>query len=404
MERFEEKFNKDDESRENTLDYFTFADKFFVDHGFVEVDTSGVDTEKDGDYRIYKLGRRHNVEHKSGGGNELALRYLQTPEFLKNFFEDANFKAMPAKLIVNKAGSTLFMSAGVQILDSIIHEEKEIFSEKIYVAQPVFRTQFIDKIGEGISSSFINIATEMVNKSPEEHFMILNKWMQLLEGFGLNKENMILKSVERYSKWGKRRFSCKILKIHYNGWGLGDAAYIDMPQDSRNNISISDIGFGLERIKWLLSPDKSYFQSIVPSDKELVEFDSELIDYVRTLTLLAGSGVKPSNNAHGYRFRQLSKLLTKINLEKKANLNDLISIWYDDWRKWTDLPVDKENSIRTINLENERNFNRELLDILKKDYPDVGIDINQPTTKVIELLNGTSVDRNHLREVLNKIL
>ncbi|OGY41588.1 MAG: hypothetical protein A2Y82_01190 [Candidatus Buchananbacteria bacterium RBG_13_36_9] len=56
-----------------------------------------------------------------------------------------------------------------------------------------------------------------------------------------------------------------------------------------------------------------------------------------------------------------------------------------------------------IKKENERNFNRELLDLLKLKYADVDIDINQSTEKVLKLLRGTSVDKDYLVEFYKKI-
>lgn len=397
-----EGFNKNKESERGEVDYFDTAQEFLSKNNFIEDENHGDDISKDKNYKTYKpkdwsdAGEGQLKEEKSQ-----MLELLQTPEFLKDFFEKEGFENIPSKSIINKGGSTLFMSAGVQILDPIIHNEREIFEEKIYVAQPVFRTQFIPKIDDGVSSSFINIATEMVNKDPEEHFNALDQWMELLKSLGLNRENFILKATERYDKWGKRRFLQKIIKIYYDDLEIGDALYMDMPQDSRNNIFISDIGFGLDRIKWLLS-NKSYFKSITSNSEILSDLDNKTIDYTRTLALLAGSGVEPSNKEQGYRLRQLSKLLVKINLGKKINFNDLIKLWYDDWGKWTDFSTSEEYAEKIISTENERNLNREILDILKKDYPDVDLDVNQPTDKMIKCLNGTSVDKKYLKEVLKR--
>lgn len=397
-----ENINKNNEINENLPEYFISMRNFLNEHNFVEVKSSNdveLQTQK-----IYKSDQSNDINNKTYEVQGEMLKNLKTPEFLKSFFEKAKFENIPSKSIINESGLTLFISAGVQVLDPIIHDEKEIFAEKIYIAQPVFRTQFIPKISEGVSSSFINIATEMLNKSPEEHFHALDQWMELLNILGLSKENLILKSIERYDKWGKRKFLQKILKIYYDDLEIGDALYIDMPQDSRENILISDIGFGLDRIKWLLSANKSYFQTIAPDNEVFLNLDNKTIDYTRTLSLLAGFGIEPSNNEHGYRFRQLSKLLIKTNLGKKIDLNNLIRHWYNDWQKWTNFLKSEEDVKKIINIENERNLNREILDILKKDYPDVDININQSTDKLIKLLKGTSVDKKYLQDVLEKIL
>ena len=253
MNNFEE-FNKNKELEKCESDYFNTVHDFLDKHKFVEIKNHSNDVLKDKDYKIYKSEDWRNVDKNEFKNEKKQMsEFLQTPEFLKDFFEREGFKNIPPKSIINKDSSTLFISAGVQILDPIIHNEKEIPAEKIYIAQPVFRTQFIPKISEGVSSSFINIATELVNKSPKEHFNALNQWIKLLENFGLNKENLILKSIERYDKWGKRKVLQKIIKINYDDLEIGDALYVDIPQDSRDSIFISDIGFGLDRIKWLLS-------------------------------------------------------------------------------------------------------------------------------------------------------
>ncbi len=202
-----ENINKNNEINENLPEYFVSMRNFLNEHNFIEVKFSN-DVESQ-TQKIYKSDQSNGINNTTHEAQKEMLENLKTPEFLKSFFEKAEFKNIPSKSIINENGSTLFISAGVQILDPIIHDEKEIFAEKIYIAQPVFRTQFIPKISEGISSSFINIATEMVNKTPKEHFHALDQWMELLNILGLNKESLVLKSVEKYDKWGKKNIFTK---------------------------------------------------------------------------------------------------------------------------------------------------------------------------------------------------
>ncbi len=404
MEKFKrDAINQDVEEKENSYKYGIAFEDFLAKNKFIETQYSGNDERVKKSYTIESENiAEYNEREKKRKLTEILT--LQGVEFLKNFFESGGFKNIPPKSIINENSITLFTSAGVQNLDLIIHNEEEIKERKIYVAQPVVRTQFIPIIKEEILSSFINISTEIVNATPEEHFHAFDYWIKFLETIGLEKDRIILRLVDSKDKWGERKFLSKVIKLDYNDLEIGDAMYIaDMPQNTRNNLSISDMGFGLERIKLARTPSEPFFENIA----SIPDIDYKTIDCLRTLVLLAGSGVEPANNKHGYRFRQLSKLLTRINFGKEINridFNNLIEFFYDNWKNWTNFITGKENIIKIINIENERNFNRELLNILKEKYRDVDININQSTEKLIKALKHTSVDQNYLKNLLKKIL
>lgn len=327
---------------------------------------------------------------------------LFDPNFLATHFRLCNYDITPPLSIVNQKGSTLFVCAGVQVLDGVIHREDNLPLGKLFVAQPVVRTQFMDQVEEGISTCFINIATEIVNPSPEAHFESLDDWLVLLSQLGFQRSEFFFLLTSKERKWGSKKFRSEDFRIRYAGISLGTAMYIhDVSQENRPCIQISDIGLGLERIRWILSGGK-YLDKLVENET-LSALDPQLIDYCRSLALLSGSGVKPSNNDQGYRFRKFSKALVSRDILFHHDTYPLLDCFYDYWASWTDMVVPKSEAIHEIEKENERNFNRELIDRLGQKFSDVGVDINLPTSEVIKLLRGTSASKDEVEKILEEL-
>ncbi|MFA5109588.1 MAG: hypothetical protein WC458_03520 [Patescibacteria group bacterium] len=379
------------EKNEKLFDYNNSLLNFCKEKG-LEVSSYDDNTEK-------QMANKFNVEFlsdriKNGDNNKI----LDKPKILENFFKNKGYKIIEPSSIIKRDGSTLFTSAGVQILDEIIFKEEDILNEKMYVSQPVLRTQFIDNVKEGTSTSFINMSSEKINATLSEHFSSVGDWLSLLEDLGINKRDLNIYDRKGEPNWGGKAFKNHILTFFFKGLEIGDAIYAyDVPQDSRENLNFSDIGFGLERLRWSLG-DNNYFgwnseDNIRP----------KILDYCKTLTILSGSGLIPSNNNHGYRFRQFSKKLQSEYPGQKNKIKEILVYYYDFWREWTKFEKDKSDCISTIEKENERNFNRILLDRLSEKHSDVGIDINMPTEELLKRLKGTSVGKTYLENILKEL-
>ena len=341
---------------------------------------------------------KFNLSFSERINNNESFNNLENPKYLQNFFRIHNYNVIAPQSILQKNGTTFFTSAGVQILDEYIFNEKELISDKMFVAQPAIRTQFIDEVKNGVSTSFINISTEKLNPTMGEHFSSIKDWLLLLNDLGINKKDLDIFNRKGEPNWGDKKFKNNILMVFYKGLELGDAIYAhDIPQINRGSISFSDIGFGLERLKWALSSheyfDYKYDNAINP----------KVLDYCKTLTLLSGSNLQPSNNSQGYRFRQFSKKLQQEFPGKIAITKRILMHYYNFWTKWTNLEKGAKESVELIEKENERNFNRVLIDKLSETYSDVGIDINISTEKLLKLLKGTSVEEEHLNKILKEI-
>lgn len=333
---------------------------------------------------------------------ELASK-LESPKYLETYFERNGFSILQPKPIINKTGITLFISAGVQHLDDVIYKEANYCDVPQFVAQPVLRSQFVKSVGEGSSTSFINICTEKVNPRVQEHFSYLEKWLELLDKMGLKKENISFQLQNTETKWADKKFKSDKIKIFYDGLEIGVALYnTDLPQNNRDPLCFSDIGFGLERIKWILQGGQ-YFNVFNITTKEHEVKNPIILNHILTMALLAGSGIKPANKEHGYRLRLFSKKFISENIKEHLEIEELAGNAYRYWSNWINLPVSENEALLLIQKENERNFNRELLNSLKLKYVDVDIDINQSTEKVLKLLRGTSVDKDYLIKLYKKM-
>lgn len=296
-------------------------------------------------------------------------------EAIKSFFEANNYLIKDPIPLVLQNGTTLFVSAGIQVLEKVIHEEAEYPETPIFVNQPVLRTQFLGNNAIESHTSFHNITTLDINISFENHVEHIKKWIEYLISVGFEKGKILLQIIESTPRIGNIKYSNIVVKIFYGGLEIGDAVYIpSMPQKSRPSFSISDIGFGLERLQH--NPEKD----------NTVENDC-----LKTLALLSISGVEPSNRNQGYRFRLFSKEFVsrcKLDFGKMLREFSKIENYIDLWSIPTG-NINRNNLSEKIKIECERNFNREILNYLKAEFNyDHNIEINQPTKNfLIQLIN-----------------
>lgn len=275
----------------------------------------------------------------------------------QSFFKKTDFVIYPAKSILNQNGTTLFTSAGVQILDDLIFRGKLDQEKPIVISQPSLRTQYIDKISEGNSLSFVNICTEIVNASPETHIQTLNKWMKYLSSIGIYMGDITIHEREIEQKWGDINLKSKIIAIFYKGLEIGDGNYdYNFNPSVKGLKTVSDFGFGLERLSWILRKD-SYFDSIGPLKESLKKnFNNQEI--IKTLTLMASSGLEPSNKDKGYRYRSFTKRLAELNFPKYLELKELIEHYYNYWNYFVDSPKDLKKTYENIHKEYDRSYNQ----------------------------------------------
>jgi hypothetical protein len=299
----------------------------------------------------------------------------------------------PDKITRSTGDTTFFTSAGVQHIETIFKDEGDLRKEKFIVAQPVIRSQFMDKVKDGTSTSFINLSVESIDANPAEFIKLSNEFIKLVVNQGIDPKELRFCIDEISDRWGDKKFHKTVLTLYFNNIELGECVYMhDYPVKEDKKIDIVDIGFGIERLNWGIN-NKNYFPDFDKFYTSNIDSNkiTAIIDAIRTAVLIAGEGVAPSNHDHGYRLRQLSKRFISRDVGVNLDFRGLIDISYEYWKRWgAPFNLDKEEILKIISQENERNWNS--LFLLKlKEYSDfdIRVNINQKSTDFLQQINAS---------------
>lgn len=274
----------------------------------------------------------------------------------RTHFGNHGYKEANPIPIVSNIGTTLFTGTGTQIFDRAIFMEDVVLQKPHFVAQPVIRLQEVELVGkvDGFATSFVNLSTEHVNSSLQEHITHIDNWLSLLSRLKLYMGDFTLKFKEDNPTWGDIQLDALTIKLNYMGLEIGVANYfLDIPQTSRESLTISDLSFGLERIAWAINKTQSYFDIIGPLILSALN-KHVYMDSYRTMTLMAASGVKPANSDRGSKFRMLAK---KVSQPCGHFLEDLVRYYYGWWGRFTEFPISQNETVRRIRREWNRNVN-----------------------------------------------
>lgn len=324
---------------------------------------------------------------------------LMNPIELKEYFIDKNYNCLSPYNIVNNS-DTVFFTAGIQPILADFRISKISNTRKIYLSQPVIRTQFASSISEGSAISFINSTTSGFNISENEHNELVKDWIELFCKFGMKFDNISTKSKDYERIWGNLLVSGKKTFYYYNNIELGDTTFFTSITKDNQNIGIdtmSDVGFGLERIRWCLDGD-SYFNLYSESQN----ITAEIKAYLSALALLAVNEVKPSNKNSGYRVRLFSKKLANL-LNGKELTSDLKKYLYECikyWSEWQE--INKKIDTTVIEKEYTRNCNRFIIDkLISEGYTNLsGININVSKDEFEKKLLCSGVDSQKVKKIV----
>lgn len=293
----------------------------------------------------------------------------------------------------------MFTGTSGQVLDPMIFDEREIVEDTLIVSQPVIRLQGHDLVGEigGFSTSFINLGSEQINGGIETHLRNIDNWFSFLSNLGLYMGDVQLKMERDNPQWGEKNPDAITMKINYMGLEIGVANYFtDVPQSNRENLQVSDINFGLERLGWALNKTESYFDIIGPLSWSVQERFVEM-DAYRSMVLMAAAGVKPSHTNRGSKLRMLSKNSVMKNPEYSP---ELPRYYFNYWSQFIDFPASFMEIEHIIRSENRRNVNERLLRSLgRKALTDLHVSTDRLCRNL--LTEGVSLDR--IKEGLEEV-
>lgn len=326
------------------------------------------------------------------------MEILESAE-INDFFEKCGYVVEKPHEVANDK-DTIFISAGIQPLLKKYRDGLLAENTKFFISQPVIRTQFINSLDEGISLAFVNITSSCFNNSEDEHNKMIKDWYEFLYNVGLQKSKFSIQSEIYERNWGDLTVHGKRIFHYYDGLEIGDTTFFTevLNENGKKVVeSMSDLGFGLERIRWQRN-NKSYYD--LYSDSTHINFKVKA--YLSAIALLAVNDIQPSNKNAGYRVRLFSKKLVNLldgrslNENEKQYLTECIRYW-KDWQQ-----VNKSNNINSINTilnEYMRNGNRYIIDKLTEiGYENLsGININISREEFAKRLIGSGVKKEQVK-------
>ncbi len=298
------------------------------------------------------------------------IEFGMCAENFRTFFPTRGYRLNLPIAIVRDDERTLFASTAGQVFDGLIYgQSPQKDPQRCAMLQPVIRLQGIGLVAslDGISTSFVHAATECWNVTAEEHFGVLDQWLDFFSGLGLHVGGLCLKIKRADNDWAGRTVTSEMLKINYGGLEVGVANFFfDIPQPSNTMATLSDIGVGLERLVWAINKSPAYFDSIGPLSSVIIH-KRVALDAIRTATLMAGFSVVPDHKNQGSKLRAMIGLV--VEEAQRLNLYELVRHYHRQWASLADIPVSREQTYSVIWREINRGLNLETNRVLGIDEP-----------------------------------
>lgn len=298
--------------------------------------------------------------------------------------------------MVGPTGETFFVIAGVQVFDAVLRGDAPPTREAFLVPQPCVRVKSLDKVGRkaGISSSFVNLCTEELDGSLADYLRHLDSWLAVFGELGMDADGLAL--IVEPDLFTRGTFEYRTVNVNYYGFELGEAIILAAAGECPVG-TILDFGFGFERIVWAANEADSYF-TLIGTPSLALSGRHRLVDFVRTMTLLAAAGLTAANQGPGYVLRKLAKLAVAEG-GRDADLEPLISHSHDYWRTLVPPRLELADCAAVVTGELSRAANATIAASL--DLRGNRIDLNQPTDSfLVDLVRLRGIRHERLRKVL----
>ncbi|MDH6132798.1 hypothetical protein P3T37_002184 [Kitasatospora sp. MAA4] len=221
---------------------------------------------------------------------------------LENGFRDAGVdRARP--LPMRWGRDTELTISAVQALDPLLKDGKPYVFRRGYLPQPVVRlTGERDHTGslrDGFLTSFVNISRIESVTRPTEFAGILDQWLTVLSGVGLHARHITIHG--RNAVWQRREVCGLTVHFRHLDLPIGDIVLLWNAADP--TCMGVDLGSGLERLAWALTR-RPWWELIFGTFAGTIA-PPDVLDSVRTATLLIGSGVAPAARGAGGVLRRI---------------------------------------------------------------------------------------------------
>jgi len=149
---------------------------------------------------------------------------LGIPELLGELFPNHHWKGSES-VVRDKFETTLFTTSGVQRIETMLRNGESVDGEEFAVIQPVLRSQFIDFVNEGHSTSFMNLTLAKVNGGAGNYFDTCKMVLQFLAELGFSSDEVRVRLENGPAAWGYRNFGNTSLTIICRGVEVGECIF-----------------------------------------------------------------------------------------------------------------------------------------------------------------------------------
>jgi hypothetical protein len=302
----------------------------------------------------------------------------------------------PDRMIRPEGDTTILTSAGIQHLETLERDKINLKSEKFRIAQPVVRSQFMDKIKEGYSTAFIDEAVVQLGVSDEDFFSMCKQMVIDSLNHDADIQKYYLTIDTQDDRWGSKKFTKLVVTLYYDGNEVSEGVYIDkFPKVDGQTVSVAETTHSAERYSWIHRENKDQpyfidFEEFYHSDNK--DDVARIIDPVRTATLMLIQGVVPSHKDPGFRLRQLIKRFVERNAEASFSEDRLLDLSYDFWLgNNVEGIVDKVGVRELLKKEMTRAQNVYIVSRVERDTgKKIKVDVNLGTDEFIKRIHSSS--------------
>lgn len=215
--------------------------------------------------------------------------------------------------IIHSDLDTFFVVSWIQSASNVLFGEKEYDNDWHLVHQPSIRMKYLDSVSweDWIWVSFVNSTIYKIWSSFEEHLEGFDNIISFLSKMWMYAWNISLKVRDRSPIWDWRSMNNVIIDMYYGDLHIGDAVYIyNFQQETRDNLTISDIWIWCERIMYARNNFNNYFEQFWV---DLERYTETEIEALKTLVLIYSEKL---HNISGDQKNQIKKIYKKLNKNK----------------------------------------------------------------------------------------
>ena len=211
-------------------------------------------------------------------------------------------RARPLPIRWNR--ETDFTISAIQALDPYLKHRLGYAYRTGYLPQPVIRfTGARDSTGnlaDGFLTAFVNISCVRPISGLDEHAAILDAWITALSRLGMHARHVQITGST--AAWQRREVQGITLHISHAGLPIADLVLLWNADDP--SIMVTDLGSGLERLRWAIT--RGDWPGLIHGPLA-GHASPDVLDAIRTATLIAGHGIKPANRGCGDTLRKLAR-------------------------------------------------------------------------------------------------